>query len=82
MNKNKNQYRPASLGTNRGPFRPKRTLWWVAIIALGFAGAFAYFLRPENVDLDARGLRVLIPTICVIIAGFCVIIGTAERWFK
>ena len=67
----------------KGPHNPHRLLWWIAIIALGFSAAILYFLKPEGaVDISTRQLRVLIPSIGVLIAGVCLIAGTAERWFK
>lgn len=66
----------------KGPFNPKALLWWVAIISLAVSGALYFFLKEQaqyDVALDQR--RMLFPLIGVIIAGVCIIAGTASRWF-
>jgi hypothetical protein len=67
----------------KSPFNPKALLWWVAIISLTVSAALYFFLREQaqyDVALDQQ--RMLFPLIGIIIAGICIIAGTAERWFK
>jgi threonine/homoserine/homoserine lactone efflux protein len=64
------------------PFNPKAILWWVAIISLTVSAALYFFLKEQaqyDVALDQR--RMLFPLIGIIIAGICIIAGTAGRWF-
>ena len=64
------------------PFHPKALLWWVAAISLALSAALFFFLKDQaeyNVALDEK--RMFIPVIGIIIAGICIIAGTAERWF-
>lgn len=66
----------------KNPFQPKALLWWVAIISLAISGALFFFLKDQaqyDVSLDQK--RMLFPLIGIIIAGICVIAGTAGRWF-
>jgi hypothetical protein len=66
----------------RNPFQPKALLWWVSIISLVVSAALYYFLKEQaqyDVALDQR--RMLFPLIGVIVAGVCIIAGTAGRWF-
>jgi hypothetical protein len=64
------------------PINPKALLWWVAIISLAVSGALYFLLKEQaqyDVALDQR--RMLFPLIGIIIAGICIIAGTAGRWF-
>ncbi len=64
------------------PFHPQALLWWVAITALAISAALFFFLKDSaqyDVALDQR--RMLFPVIGIIIAGTCIIVGTAGRWF-
>ena len=66
----------------KSPFQPKALLWWVAIISLVVSCALYFFLKDQaqyDVSLDQR--RLLFPLIGVVIAGICIITGTASRWF-
>lgn len=66
----------------KNPFQPKALLWWVAIISLAISGALFFFLKDQaqyDVSLDQK--RMLFPLVGIIIAGICVIAGTAGRWF-
>lgn len=66
----------------KSPFSPKALLWWVAIISLAVSAALYFFLKEQaqyDVALDQR--RMLFPLIGIIIAGICIIAGTAGRWF-
>jgi hypothetical protein len=66
----------------KSPFNPQILLWWVAIIALAISGALFYFLKEQaqyDVSLDQK--RMMFPVVGIIIAGVCVITGTAGRWF-
>lgn len=67
---------------NNTPTKSNRPLWWISIIALGISAATACFLQPNDLDETAKNLRILLPTIGVLIAGTCLIIGTADRWFR
>jgi len=66
----------------KNPFNPKALLWWVAIISVAVSAAL-YFSLGEQAELDValRQRRMLFPGIAVIIAGICIIAGTAGRWF-
>jgi len=64
------------------PFRPKVLLWWIAIISLALSAALFFFLKNQaqyDVALDEQ--RMFVPVIGIIIAGICIIAGTADRWF-
>lgn len=68
--------------TNKGPFHPKALLWWVAIISLAISAALFFFLKDQaQYDVGINQKRILFPLIGVIIAGVCIIAGTAGRWF-
>ena len=57
-------------------------LWWVAIIALAVSGALYYFLGTQaEIDVHVGQKRLLFPLIGIVIAGICLIAGTAGRWF-
>jgi hypothetical protein len=64
------------------PHKPTQHYWWIAIIALGAAVAAICFIRPDPFNPDTQRLRILIPAAGIIIAGFCLITATADRWFK
>lgn len=64
------------------PFQPNALLWWVAIIALALSGALYYFLGTQaEIDVTMRQQRMVFPLIGIVIAGVCLIAGTAGRWF-
>jgi hypothetical protein len=66
----------------RSPFHSKALLWWVAIISLAVSCALYFFLKEQaqyDAALDQR--RLLFPVVGIIIAGICIIAGTAGRWF-
>ncbi len=66
----------------KSPFHPKALLWWVAIIALGVSVAIYFGLEEQaKYDVAIAQRRTMIPVIGIIIAGLCIIAGTAERWF-
>ena len=66
----------------KSPFRPKVLLWWVAIIALGVSAAIYFGLEEQaKYDVTIAQRRILAPVIGIVIAGVCIITGTAERWF-
>ena len=70
------------MNNKKSPFQPKALLWWVAIISLAISGALFFFLKEQaqyDVSLDRQ--RLLFPLIGIIIAGVCIIAGTAGRWF-
>jgi len=66
----------------KGPLNRNVLLWWVAIIALTVSGVL-YFMLGSQADLDVhiRQQRMMFPLIGIIIAGVCIICGTAGRWF-
>lgn len=67
---------------NKSPFQPNALLWWVAIIALILSGTLYYFLgKQAEVDVAMRQQRMVFPLIGIVIAGVCLIAGTAGRWF-
>ncbi len=58
-------------------------LWWLFIISLAITGSIYLFLGPQaEFDVDIRKRRLLFPMVGVIIAGLCLIGGTAGRWFR
>ncbi len=68
--------------SKKSPFQPKAILWWVAIIALGVSAALFFFLGEQAQYDDALAQRrMLFPLVGIIIAGVCIIAGTAGRWF-
>ena len=70
------------MNTKKGPFNPNSLLWWVAIISLIVSGVLYYLLGQQaEVDVNMRQQRTIVPVIGVVIAGVCLIIGTASRWF-
>lgn len=66
----------------KSPFQPKALLWWVAVISLAVSGALYYFLKTQaQIDVALEQRIMIFPLIGVIIAGVCLIAGTAGRWF-
>jgi len=66
----------------KSPFQPHALLWWVAVIALVLSGALYYFLGTQaEIDVTMRQQRMVFPLIGIVIAGLCLIAGTASRWF-
>ncbi|VGO17855.1 hypothetical protein PDESU_06457 [Pontiella desulfatans] len=66
----------------KSPFQPKAMLWWVAIISLAVSGALYFFLGSQaEIDVTMRQQRMIFPLIGIVIAGVCIIAGTAGRWF-
>ena len=66
----------------KNPVNPKVLLWWVAIISLVISTMLYFLLKEQaqyDVSLDQR--RMLFPLVGIIIAGICIITGTAGRWF-
>lgn len=58
-------------------------LWWTAIISLVVTGALYFFLGQQaDLDVTLRQERTIFPLIGLIIAGVCLIAGTAGRWFN
>jgi len=68
--------------TQKGPFNPNALLWWIAIIALAVSG-FLYYLLGQQAEIDSSldQQRLVFPLVGIIIAGVCIIAGTAGRWF-
>jgi hypothetical protein len=70
------------MNSQKGPFSPSLLLWWVAAIALAISGALYFFLKEQaQYDMALEQQRRLFAMVGVIIAGVCVIAGTAGRWF-
>ena len=68
--------------SKKSPFQPKALLWWIAIISLAVTGALYYFLGTQaEFDPSIEQKRMLFLLIGIIIAGVCLIAGTASRWF-
>lgn len=66
----------------KSPFQPQALLWWVAIISLAVSGALYYFLGKQAAfDVHISQQRMVFPLIGIVIAGVCLITGTAGRWF-
>ncbi len=66
----------------KSPFQPHALLWWVAIISLAVSGALYYFLGTQaEIDVNIRQQRMIFPLVGIVIAGVCLIAGTAGRWF-
>ena len=70
------------MNTQKGPFSPNALLWWVAIIALVVSVVLYIMLgKQAATDVHVARTRVIFPFIGVLIAGVCLIAGTAGRWF-
>lgn len=68
--------------TKKGPFNPHALLWWVAIIALAISAAIYFMLGDQaEIDVTIRQQRMVFPLVGIVIAGVCLIAGTAGRWF-
>ncbi len=68
---------------SKSPFQPNALLWWVAIISLAVSIALFFALRNQaEIDVNMRQQRMVFPLIGIIIAGVCLIAGTAGRWFN
>jgi len=66
----------------KSPFTPHLLLWWVAIIALAVSGSLYFFLGEQaEFDITIRQQRMVFPLVGVVVAGICLIAGTAGRWF-
>lgn len=66
----------------KGPFNPNALLWWVAIISLVVSGALYFLLKDQAaLDVNLRQKRMIFPLVGIVIAGVCLIAGTASRWF-
>jgi hypothetical protein len=62
--------------------QPNVLLWWVAIISLTVSGALYYFLgKQAEIDVHVGQQRLIFPLVGIVIAGICLIAGTAGRWF-
>lgn len=60
----------------------KALLWWVAIISLAVSAALYISLKEQaQYDITLNQRRLMFPVIGIIIAGICIIAGTAGRWF-
>lgn len=71
------------MNSKKGPFNPKIILWWVAIISLAVSAALFFFLKEQaQYDAALNQRRMIFPLIGIIIAGICIISGTADRWFQ
>ncbi len=63
-------------------FNSKLILWWVAIISLVVSTVLYFALKEQaQYDVALNQRRMLFPLIGIIIAGICIIAGTAGRWF-
>jgi len=68
--------------SRRDQFLPTVFLCWIALISLVVSGAIFYFLREQaQYDVVLAQRRTLLPVVGIIIAGICIIAGTAGRWF-
>jgi hypothetical protein len=66
----------------KSPFHTQVLLWWIAIISLAVSGALFYFLGTQaEIDVHIRQQRMIFPLVGIVIAGVCLIAGTAGRWF-
>jgi len=49
---------------------------------LAVSGALYYFLGTQaEIDVNIRQQRMIFPLVGIVIAGVCLIAGTAGRWF-
>lgn len=64
------------------PYKSNKHYWWIAIIALSASVATICFIQPDPFNPDTQKLRVLVPAAGIIVAGFCLITATADRWFR
>lgn len=68
--------------SKKSPFHPQALLWWVAIISLVVSWSLYYFLGTQaEIDVSMRTKRMIFPLVGTVIAGICLISGTAGRWF-
>ena len=66
----------------QSPLKSNVLLWWVAIISLTVSGALYYFLGTQaEIDVHVRQQRMIFPLVGIVVAGICLIAGTAGRWF-
>jgi len=66
----------------KSPFQPHALLWWVAIISLAVSIALYFLLGAQaEIDVGMRSQRMVFPLVGIVIAGVCLIAGTAGRWF-
>ena len=66
----------------KSPFQPHALLWWVAIISLVVSIALYFLLGAQaEIDVGMRSQRMIFPLVGIVIAGVCLIAGTAGRWF-
>ena len=66
----------------KNPINPTSLLWWIAIISLAISGSLYFMLKEQaQYDVSVEQQRMLLPLIGIIIAGICIIAGTAGRWF-
>lgn len=71
------------MNPNKRPSMHTAMLWWIAIISLTVSGAIFYFLGTQaEIDVTIRQQRMIFPLVGIVIAGICLIVGTAGRWFK
>ena len=66
----------------RTSYYSKALLWWIAIIALAVTFTLYFALAPQaQYDVSIAQKRIFLPVIGIVIAGLCLIAGTAGRWF-
>ncbi|MBN2702781.1 MAG: hypothetical protein JXR23_01085 [Pontiellaceae bacterium] len=68
--------------TNKLPYKSTQHYWWIAIIALSVSVAAVCFIHPDPYNSGTQKLRILLPAAGIIITGVCLIMATADRWFK
>lgn len=67
---------------NKLPYKFTQHYWWIAIIALAVSVVAVYFIEPDPYNPTTQKLRILLPAVGIIVAGICLIMATADRWFK
>ncbi|MDK2856918.1 MAG: hypothetical protein PWQ29_45 [Verrucomicrobiota bacterium] len=63
--------------------KPNRNawLWWISVITLAIGISIYVFLEPAEYDVEIQRIRSAALVLSILVAGLCIIIGTAKRWF-
>ncbi len=65
-----------------GPVKKNTLLWWISIISIVASGLIYYLLgEGAQVDVHIQQQRTIFPILGIVVAGVCLIVGTAGRWF-
>lgn len=56
-------------------------LWWVSAVTFSIGITIYILLKPAVYDPEIQKYRSVALLSAILIAGFCIIIGTSRRWF-